>query len=89
MHPSLASTCDKARAGWPCDEQMEKLRDKYVQAKTPAERKAAVDEIQRHQANIVTHVHLGEWFGVTAVRANIETRPVPAPVTVLWNVTKK
>ncbi|MBX3501194.1 MAG: ABC transporter substrate-binding protein [Alphaproteobacteria bacterium] len=89
MHPSLASTCEKARAGWPCDEQMEKLRDKYVRSKSLAERKAAVDEIQRHQASIVTHVHLGEWFGVSAVRANIQTRAVPSPVTVFWSVTKK
>jgi len=89
MNPSLASTCEKARAGWPCDEQMEKLRDKYILAATLADRKAVVDEIQRHQANIVTHVHLGEWFGVSAVRANIETRPVPPQIFVLWGVTKK
>jgi peptide/nickel transport system substrate-binding protein len=89
MNPSLASTCEKARAGWPCDEQMEKLRDKYVQAATLAERKAVVDEIQRHQANIVTHVHLGEWFGVSAVRSNIGTPAVPPQIVVFWGVTKK
>ena len=89
MNPSLASTCAKARAGWPCDEQMEKLRDKYVHASTLAERKAVVEEIQRHQVEIVTHVHLGEWFGVSAVRANIETRTVPPQVTVFWAVSKK
>ena len=30
MTPNLAATCEKARAGWPCDEGMEKLRDKFV-----------------------------------------------------------
>ena len=30
MTPNLATTCDKARAGWPCDEGMEKLRDKFA-----------------------------------------------------------
>jgi len=89
MNPSLASTCEKARAGWPCDEQMEKLRDKYVKAATLAERKAVVEEIQRHQAEIVTHVHLGEWFGVSAVRSNIQTLAVPPQVTVFWAVSKK
>jgi peptide/nickel transport system substrate-binding protein len=89
MNPSLASTCEKARAGWPCDEQMEKLRDKYVQAGTPAERKAAAEAVQRHFADIVTHVPLGEWFAVTAVRANIETRAVPPQIVVLWGVSKK
>ena len=30
MTPYLAATCEKARGGWPCDEGMEKLRDKFV-----------------------------------------------------------
>ena len=89
MTPYLAATCDKARAGWPCDEKMEALRDKYVRANTPAEKKAAAEEVQRHFVEIVTHVPLGEWVGVSAVRSNIETRPVPPPVTAFWGITKK
>jgi peptide/nickel transport system substrate-binding protein len=89
MTPYLAATCDKARAGWPCDDKMEVLRDKYVRAATPAEKKAAAEEVQRHFVEIVTHVPLGEWVSVSAVRSNIETRPVPPPVTAFWGVTKK
>lgn len=89
MTPFLAANCDKARAGWPCDEAMEKLRDKYVKAATDAEKKAVAEEAQRHALQIVTHVPLGEWFGVGAVRANIGTRPVPPPITTFWGVTKK
>jgi peptide/nickel transport system substrate-binding protein len=89
MTPYLAATCDKARAGWPCDEKMEVLRDKYVRAATPAEKKAAAEEVQRHFVEIVTHVPLGEWVVVSAVRSNIETRPVPPPVTAFWGITKK
>jgi peptide/nickel transport system substrate-binding protein len=89
MTPYLAATCDKARAGWPCDEKMEVLRDKYVRAATPAEKKAAAEEVQRHFVEIVTHVPLGEWVAVSAVRSNVETRPVPPPVTAFWGVTKK
>jgi peptide/nickel transport system substrate-binding protein len=89
MTPYLAATCDKARAGWPCDEEMEKLRDKYVRATTLAEKKAVAEDVQRRFVEIVTHVHLGEWTGASAVRANIETRPVPPPVTTFWGVSKK
>jgi peptide/nickel transport system substrate-binding protein len=89
MTPYLAATCDKARAGWPCDEKMEALRDKYVRANTPAEKKAAAEEVQRHFVDIVTHVPLGEWTVVFAVRSNIETRPVPPPVTAFWGIKKK
>ena len=38
---------------------------------------------------IVTHVPLGEWFAVSAVRSNIGTRAVPAPITIFWDMTKK
>jgi peptide/nickel transport system substrate-binding protein len=38
---------------------------------------------------VVTHVPLGEWVGVWAVRSNIETPPRTAPVTVFWGISKK
>jgi peptide/nickel transport system substrate-binding protein len=89
MTPWLVSTCEKARAGWPCDADMEKLRDAFIAADTPAAKKAAADAVQTHAMQIVTHVPLGEWFGVWAVRSNIETAAVPPPITVFWGVGKK
>jgi peptide/nickel transport system substrate-binding protein len=89
MTPNLAATCEKARAGWPCDEGMEKLRSKFASATTEAEKKAVAEEVQRYAMQIVTHVPLGEWFAVSAVRANITTMAVPPPVTVFWGIAKK
>ena len=89
MTPNLATTCEKARAGWPCDPEMEKLRDKFVGATTPVEKKAVADEVQGYAMQIVTHVPLGEWFAVSAVRANVTTQPVPLPITVFWGIAKK
>ena len=89
MTPNLAATCEKARAGWPCDPEMEKLRDKFVAATSPEEKKAVAEEVQRYAMQIVTHVPLGEWYGVSAVRANVTTRPVPPPITTFWGVSKK
>jgi peptide/nickel transport system substrate-binding protein len=89
MTPNLAATCEKARAGWPCDPQMEKLRDAFVAAATPAEKKAAAEAVQKYAMEIVTHVPLGEWVGVWAVRSNIETAAVPPPITVFWGIGKK
>ena len=36
----LNSSCDKALFGWPCDEQMEKLRDAFARESDPAKQKA-------------------------------------------------
>jgi peptide/nickel transport system substrate-binding protein len=89
MTPNLAATCDKARAGWPCDEALEKLRDAFIAAGTPAEKKAAAEAVQKRAMEVVTHIPLGEWVGVWAVRSNIETPPRTAPVTVFWGISKK
>jgi peptide/nickel transport system substrate-binding protein len=89
MTPNLATTCEKARAGWPCDEGMEKLRDKFVQATTEDEKKTIAAEVQTYAMKIVTHIPLGEWFAVWAVRKNIEVPADPSPVTVFWGIVKK
>ncbi len=69
----LGATCAKAYAGWPCDEEMEKLRDAYVRAEGPQQQKEAAEAVQRHAYRIVTHIPLGEWFGVMAVRSTVVT----------------
>jgi peptide/nickel transport system substrate-binding protein len=68
---------------------MEKLRDKFARATTPEEKKAVAEEVQAYAMQIVTHVPLGEWFAVSAVRSNIGTMAVPSPITVFWGMTKK
>ena len=88
MTPFLTATCDKARAGWPCDERMEKLRDDYARETDPAKQKQIAEAVQRYNTEIVTHVPLGDWFAVVAVRQNISMPPVPA-VTVFWGIEKK
>ena len=88
MTPNLVTTCDKARAGWPCDQEMEKLRTAFVAATTEAEKKAVAEEVQRRALQIVTHVPLGEWFGVSAVRKNVSLPPVPPPITIFWGIGK-
>jgi peptide/nickel transport system substrate-binding protein len=48
-----------------------------------------VEQVQRRVVEVVTHIPLGEWYGVSGVRANISTMAVPPPVTVFWGVSKK
>ncbi|MBM3620824.1 MAG: ABC transporter substrate-binding protein [Alphaproteobacteria bacterium] len=89
MAPYLVATCDKARPGWPCDEKMEKLRDAYARESDPARKKAIAEEVQLYNREIVTHVQLGEWFAVTAMRKNVTIDGEPPPVPVFWGVSKK
>jgi peptide/nickel transport system substrate-binding protein len=87
--PYLTATCEKARAGWPCDADMEKLRERYARATDPEQKKKIAEETQIHNTKVVTHIPLGEWFSVSAVRSNISTLDPLPPVTVFWGVDKK
>ncbi|UPJ54404.1 ABC transporter substrate-binding protein [Bradyrhizobium sp. 200] len=88
MHGSFNSSCDKAMAGWPCDAEIERLRDAYAKESDAAKQKAIVEAVQRRWTQYPTHVHLGQWYAPLALRKNV-TGSLAAPVTIFWNIEKK
>ncbi|MBV9833385.1 MAG: ABC transporter substrate-binding protein [Alphaproteobacteria bacterium] len=92
LNPVMAgyfnASCDKAMFGWPCDEQIEKLRDRFAKAGDAAEQKAIVEALQKRWVEYPTHVHLGQWYQPFALSTKLDGVLV-APVTVFWNITKK
>lgn len=92
LNPVMAgffnSSCDKAMFGWPCDEQIEKLRDDFARALDIDKQKDIVAALQKRVAEYPTHVHLGQWYNPGALRKNVEG-VVAAPAPVLWNISVK
>ena len=84
----LNASCDKALFGWPCDEQMEKLRDDFARETDPAKQKAIAEAVQVRWTQYPTHVHLGQWYQPGAARKNVDG-VVVAPASVFWNMSKK
>jgi peptide/nickel transport system substrate-binding protein len=80
--------CDKAMFGWPCDKEIESLRDQYARESDPAKLKAIAEAVQVRVTHYPTHIHVGQWYGAAAVRKNVEGM-LEAPVTVFWNIEKK
>lgn len=89
LNPYLAATCDKARPGWPCDADMEKIRDRFARESDPAKKKAIAEEAQVHNTRIVTHVPMGEWYNAAAVRSSVTIVEPRAPFLVFWGLDKK
>jgi len=81
----MNSACDKAMFGWPCDEQMEKLRDDFARETDPAKQKAIAEAVQVREGQVVTHIPLGQWYLGAAMRKNVEGMLV-APAPVFWNM---
>jgi peptide/nickel transport system substrate-binding protein len=84
----LNAGCDKAMFGWPCDKEIESLRDQFARETDPGKQKAIADAVQVRATHYPTHLPLGQWYGAAAVRSNV-TGMLEAPVTVFWNVEKK
>ena len=83
----LNASCDQALYGWPCDAQIEKLRDDFARAGSVAEQKAIIDAIQAHWVKNPTHIHLGQWYTPAAIRNDV-TGYLQGGVPVFWNVEK-
>jgi peptide/nickel transport system substrate-binding protein len=79
--------CDKAMFGWPCDKEIESLRDQFAHEANPAKQKAIAEAVQVRETQYPTHIPLGHFFIPLAVRKNTDGY-VQAPVPVFWSVTK-
>jgi peptide/nickel transport system substrate-binding protein len=92
MNPVMAgffnSSCDKAMFGWPCDTEMEKLRDDFARETDPAKQKAIAEAVQVRATQAVSHINLGQWYQPVAARTNV-SGILTAPAPVFWNIEIK
>jgi peptide/nickel transport system substrate-binding protein len=84
----MNTACEKAMFGWPCDAEMEKLRDDFSRETDPAKQKALAEAAQKRAIEMVTHVHLGQWYLPGALRKNVNGMMV-SPAPVFWNIDKQ
>jgi peptide/nickel transport system substrate-binding protein len=84
----LNATCEKATFGWPCDAELEKLRDAFARETDPAKQKAIAEAVQMREAEYPTHVHLGQYLQPSAYRKSLSGVLV-ATNAVFWNIEKK
>ncbi len=92
-HPFLniaaATPCDgKNWFGWACDEEMEKMRIAFLDANTPAEKKAALEAFQKKFFDVLPYRILGQMLNPVAYRKNIDG-VLDSAELVYWNVAKK
>jgi peptide/nickel transport system substrate-binding protein len=83
----MNASCDKAMFGWPCDKEIESLRDQFAHETNPARQKAIAEAVQVRETQYPTHIPLGHFYLPAAVRKSTDGY-VQAPVPVFWNVTK-
>jgi peptide/nickel transport system substrate-binding protein len=72
-------------AGWPKDEEVERLRVAFAGAAEPAERQRIATEIHRRAAEGGFYMPLGQFTAASAWRANL-TGVLEGPAMFLWNI---
>lgn len=87
-HLGLRSNCDKAWFGWPCDEEIEKLRAEFAMAATLEDKKKLAEAIQVRAVESAPYWPAAQLFLVRAVRSNVDGI-LKAAIPVYWNITKQ
>lgn len=85
----LGSSCETANVGWPCDEELESLRQEFAFAANEEERHAVAKRIQERAVEVVPYINFGQWTQPLAYRSDKIDGIVPVTgLTVLWNIEK-
>jgi peptide/nickel transport system substrate-binding protein len=84
----LNASCDKAAFGWPCDAELEKLRDAFARETDPGKQKAIAEAVQLREAEYPTHLQLGQYTQPVAFRKNV-SGILAGPSIAFWNVEVK
>ncbi len=87
-HLGLRSNCEKAWFGWPCDAEIEKMRNGFGNTADAAERKKLAEQIQLRALETVPYIPLGVAYQIRAARADL-TGILTPPAPVYWNVGRK
>ncbi len=88
MAAGFNATCDSAWFGWPCDETMEELRDRFARETNPDEQKLIAEEIQVRAMEIVTHAHAGQYYRPSAWNSAALSDVIGGPFPIFWNLSK-
>lgn len=86
-HLGLRSNCEKAWFGWPCDEQIEKLRTSFASVSDMGKRAEIAKAVQTRALETLPYVPLGQLNLVRAHSAKL-SGILNAAIPVYWNIRK-
>lgn len=84
---AINSSCENAWFGWPCDEETEELRNRWMYETDETARREILEALQARLAEYLPYMPLGKFLNVMAYRTNIEGLQ-STPVPVYWGVSK-
>lgn len=87
-HNAMRAACAQtALPGWPCDAEMERIREAFLAATDEAGQRTAADAYHARALEVVPFVPLGEFNIVRGYSAKLRGI-LAAPIPVYWNISK-
>ena len=83
----IGAGCERAWFGWPCDQEIERLRTAWAAAADPAQRQQIVQALVDRAAEQVPFVNLGEVKTPSAWRRSLAGVPT-TPTMIYWTIAK-
>lgn len=89
FNPLAGAACDKAYFGWPCDADLEALRERFATTPDKAQQQKIGFAIQDRIVEQANYGWLGEARQIGAYRKDRLSGWLSSPALVLWNIEKK
>jgi peptide/nickel transport system substrate-binding protein len=83
----LNASCEGAWFGWPCDEELERLRLAFATETDPQRQTEIAHQVQARALEVGTHAYVGQWYQPIVHRDNVEGL-LHGPAPFFWNVSK-
>jgi peptide/nickel transport system substrate-binding protein len=84
----LNASRDKATFGWPCDAELEKLREAFARETNPAKQRVLAEPVQLRATEALAYIHLGQCVQPVATRNSVKGRVIAGNIA-LWNLGKQ
>jgi peptide/nickel transport system substrate-binding protein len=74
--------------GWPCDEEIERLRNAFEREIDPTRRRELAEQIQIRGMEVGIQVPLGQYYERIAYRRGVLDGVPTGPIPFLWGISK-
>lgn len=84
----LGAACGNSLPGWPCDAKLDTLREEWISATDPAERKRLLDAFQVEAYRSIPNLPIGQYSTVFATQGNVKNTDKLWGLPNLWVLDK-
>lgn len=85
----LSAACGNSLPGWPCDKQLDELRNAWLKETNPAKRKQLLDQFHARAFDVLPYVPVGQYSPAMALRKDLKgAEKLWGGLPLVWNLDR-